>query len=367
MIPFLELASQFNAVEADIREAVDRVLARSWFILGEELDAFEKEFAEYVGVGFAVGAGSGTDAIQLALMAAGVGPGDEVVAPANTCVPTVSAIVSAGARPVLADVDDETLTIDPERVAHAITERTKAVVPVHLYGQPCRMDAILAVADSRGLTVVEDAAQAHGARFEGRMCGALGTLGAFSFYPSKNLGAYGDGGAVTTNDEALAVKLRQLRNYGETERYVHTIHGVNSRLDELQAAILRVKLRHLNAWNDKRRALAHRYMDLLAGAPVTLPAKRSWADPNFHLFVVRTDRRDALRTYLHEHGVQALMHYPVPVHLQPAFRQLGYVRGDFPVAERACDSVLSLPLYPELSEAHVERIAECVLRFFDES
>lgn len=364
MIPFVELQSQFRAIEGELRAAMDRVLARSWYVLGEECTAFENEFADWVGTHHAVGVGSGTEAIHLALRAAGVGAGDEVITVANTCVPTVAAIGASGARPVLVDAHPETLTLDPDALADARTDRTRAIVPVHLYGHPCDMDPIMDFANRHGLVVVEDCAQAHGTRYKDRACGTLGHLAAFSFYPSKNLGALGDGGAVTTRDDGYAATLRKLRNYGEASRYHHTIPGFNSRLDEIQAAVLRVKLHHVDAWNGQRRALAIQYDNLLRALPVTLPPRAVWAQSNHHLYPIQTPERDALQRYLAERKVQTLMHYPIPIHRQPAYADLGYAAGTFPVAESACNAVLSLPLYPELSPKSVAQVCAAVTDFF---
>ncbi len=364
MIPFVELQSQFKAIDGEVRAAIDRVLTRTWYVLGDEGRAFEQEFADWIGAAHAVGVGSGTDAIQLALRVAGVMPGDEVITVANTCVPTVAGIGATGARPVLVDAHPDTLTLDPAQLAHALTPKSRAIVPVHLYGHPCDMDPIMAFADAHDLVVVEDCAQAHGATYKGRACGTLGHLGAFSFYPSKNLGAYGDGGAVTTSNSEWADGLRKLRNYGEEKRYTHTVPGINSRLDELQAAVLRVKLGHLDGWNGQRRSLAKRYDNALQDVPVRLPAVAPWAQSAHHLYPIRTERRDALQQYLLEAGVQTLIHYPIPVHLQPAYGELGYACGDFPVAEGACDSVLSLPFYPEFPDNQVATVASAIANFF---
>ena len=363
-IPFVELKTQFDNIETEILSAIDEVLTSSWYILGEQGKAFEREFATYVQAQYAVGVGSGTEAIHLALMAVGVGHGDEVITVANTCIPTVAAISAAGAIPELIDVDPDTLTMDPEQLEPAISEKTKAIVPVHLYGHPCDMDPILEIAGKHRIPVVEDCAQAHGAMYKGKSCGTFGTAASFSFYPSKNLGAYGDGGAVVTDDDELADALRKLRNYGEEERYYHSLKGVNSRLDEIQAAILRVKLKYLDDWNDQRRELADAYRSKLADLPITLPAEMPWARHNYHLFVIRSPRRDELHTYLKDRGISTLMHYPVPIHLQSAYSDLGIGEGSFPVAEKACNEVLSLPLYPELSLENIERICEA-LREFD--
>ena len=364
MIPFVELQSQYRAIEKEVRAAMDRVLERTWYVLGEECAAFESEFAAWVGAEHAVGVGSGTDAIHLALRAAGVGQGDEVITVANTCVPTVAAIEASGAVPVLADAHPETLTLDPAQLPGALTDRCRAIVPVHLYGHPCDMDPIMAFAEQHDLVVVEDCAQAHGATYKGRSCGTLGDLAAFSFYPSKNLGAYGDGGAVTTSNPERAAMLKKLRNYGEETRYTHTVPGFNSRLDEIQAAVLRVKLGHLHDWNEQRRALAERYEGGLRGLPVTVPQEADWACSAYHLFPIRTSKRGALQAHLKDAGIQTLIHYPTPIHRQPAYNGLGYAAGDFPVAELACDTVISLPFYPELSAESRKTVLEATGRFF---
>ncbi|MCL4693551.1 MAG: DegT/DnrJ/EryC1/StrS family aminotransferase [Candidatus Hydrogenedentes bacterium] len=363
MIPYVELKTQFAAIEPEIRAAIDDVLASGWFILGEQVRAFESEFAEYLGAGHAIGVASGTDAIHLALRALGIGPGDEVITVPNTCVPTICGIVATGATPVLADVDPKTLTLCPERFAEATTSKTRAVVPVHLFGHPCDMDSILAVARHHGIAVVEDCAQAHGSLYKGKHCGSFGDAAAFSFYPSKNLGAYGDGGAVLTSREDVAERVRMLRNYGEERRYHHTIQGVNSRLDEMQAAILRVKLRHLNKWNAARRARATGYGHELANAGVAVPMEADWAQSNYHLYVIRTDHRDSLQEHLRANDIGTYIHYPIPIHRQKAYAHLGYRPGQFPVSEAACDRVLSLPMYPELPLECIPEIARCIAAF----
>ena len=297
MIPFLEFQSEFRRLEPEIRHAVNEVLESGWFVLGKQLSAFETEFAEFLGAAYAVGVGSGTDAIHLALRAAGIGPGDEVITAANTCVPTAAGVGLSGAQLALADIDPETMTLSAPAVERAVTSKTKAIVPVHLYGHPCDMDALSAVARTHGLDIVEDCAQAHGAQYKGRSCGLFSSASAFSFYPTKNLGAYGDAGAVVTQDEDIAQALRKLRNYGEDRRYYHTCPGVNSRLDEIQAAILRVKLKHLEAANEARRERAALYREALGGLPLRMPPEADWARSNYHLFVVRTPRaRGRVRT-----------------------------------------------------------------------
>ncbi|MCH8203623.1 MAG: DegT/DnrJ/EryC1/StrS family aminotransferase [Candidatus Hydrogenedentes bacterium] len=364
MIPFVDLKKQFRALESEMREAIDRVLVRAWFVLGEELDTFEGAFAKYLGAKHAVGVGSGTDAIHLALRAAGIGPGDEVITVANTAVPTLTGICACGASAVLVDIDPTTFTLDPALIAEAITSNTKAIVPVHLYGHPCDMDAILAVAQKHSLVVIEDCAQAHGALYKGRPCGTFGEAAAFSFYPSKNLGAYGDGGAVVTNNPDIDERLRKLRNYGESERYHHECQGVNSRLDEIQAAVLGVKLPHLDAWNAARRQHAKQYRDGLEGLPLRLPTEAEWATHCYHLYVVRSQERDGLREHLRAEGIGTQLHYPVPIHFQEAYACLGKASGSFPESESAASEVLSLPMYPELTSDAIETVARAIKDYF---
>jgi len=298
------------------------------------------------------------------LIAAGIGEGDEVITVAHTAVPTLSGICATGATPVLADIDPETFTIEPEAISEALTSRTKAIVPVHLYGHPCDMDPIVEIAEARDIAVIEDCAQAHGAKYKGRVCGTFGVAAAFSFYPSKNLGAYGDGGALATGSAEIAERLRKLRNYGEDGRYHHVSQGFNSRLDEIQAAVLSVKLPHLDSWNEARRAHATQYGELLEGLPLALPAEADWAAHCFHLFVIRTPKRDALREHLQSQGVGTQLHYPVPIHLQEAYAFLNKPVGSFPESEGAASEVLSLPMYPELSASAIEQVAESIQDFF---
>lgn len=363
IIPAFELKKQYEMLRPELDEIVKRILAGGSYILGEEVAAFEKEFAEYCQASHAVGVASGTDSLQLALMACGVSAGDEVVAPSHTAVATIAAIEMTGARPVLVDIDLSRYTLDPARIAKAITPKTRAIIPVHLYGCPADMDSILEIAREKNLFVIEDASQAHGATIAGRRVGSLGHIAAFSFYPTKNLGAFGDGGAVVTNDPRLAEKVHLLRQYGWKERYISQVKGLNSRLDELQAGILRVKLRRLEEWNQRRRHLASLYVDLLSDSDLTLPPQPPDLEPVFHQFVVRHPRRDALREHLKSQGIHTLVHYPVPVHLQPAYADLGLGRGSLPNSEQAADEVLSLPLYPELTEDQVGRVANACLSF----
>lgn len=361
VLPFNDLAAQHAPIAGALGAAARRVIDRGWYVLGEEGAAFEAEFAAWIGAAHAVGVGSGTDALALALRAVGVRPGDEVVAPANTCVPTIAGIVAAGGVPVLADVLPDTLTLDPDDADRHVSPRTRAIVPVHLYGHPCAMDALLDLARAHRLKMVEDCAQAHGARWGDRPCGTFGDAAAFSFYPTKNLGALGDAGAVVTGDPEVADAVRRLRNYGEAEKYLAADHGLNSRLDELQAALLRVKLPHLDAWNAHRRGLALRYREALGGAAVAPLPEAPGARSACHLFVVRHSERDALAAHLDAEGIGTQAHYPRPIHAHPAYRHLGNP-GDFPVAEAACREVLSLPLHPGLASTDVDRVADAVRR-----
>ncbi len=362
-VPIVELKSQYRAHQAELDGAIREVLEASWFILGQQGEAFEREFAQYCGAAYAVGVGSGTEALHLSLRACGVGPGDEVITVPNTAVPTVCAIDFAGASPVFADIDPMTLTLDPTDLARCLTSKTKAVVPVHLYGQAADMGPVCAFARQHGLRVVDDAAQAHGAEYRGHRIGKLADATAWSFYPSKNLGAYGDAGAVTTNDAEVARRLRMLRNYGEEERYYHTMRGFNSRLDEIQAAILRVKLRHLDSWNERRRAIAASYRELIDHPEVQHPVEAPWGRHVFHLYVVRSARRDALREHLMTREIGSQIHYPVPIYRQAAYASLQIPPGHCPEAERAAAEVLSLPLYPELTDDQVEAVAHAVNEF----
>lgn len=359
---FANLGLDDPELRAELDQAWARVADSGWMILGPELAAFEQAFAEYCGAAQAIGVANGLDALALALRAAGVGPGDEVVVPAFTFAATWLAVLQAGAQPVPVDVDPVTYTLDAEAAAAAITPRTAAILPVSLYGHPVDMDPLAALAERHGLFLLEDAAQSHGAAYKGRRTGALAHATAFSFYPTKNLGALGDGGGVTTSDSAFAERLRRLRNYGSSRKYVHEEVGVNSRLDELQAAFLRVRLARLEASNDARREVAAGYEQALHGANgVNLPHEAPWARHVYHLYVVRTPRRDKLQADLASRGVETLIHYPIPCHLQPAFRDLGYAQGAFPVAEALAAEVLSLPMWPALPSDGVAAVAEAVL------
>jgi dTDP-3-amino-3,4,6-trideoxy-alpha-D-glucose transaminase len=364
-IPLGDLRREYDRIGSDIDDAVERVLRRGWFVLGEEGEAFEAEWAEFCNVSHAVGVGNGTDAIQIALRAAGIGPGDEVVVPALTAAFTALAVSMAGAKPVFADVDPQRYTLDPESFEAVISSRTTAVIPVHLYGCPADMDPIVEIAQRHNLLVLEDAAQAHGARYKGRRTGGLGDVAAFSFYPSKNLGAYGDAGVIVTDDAAVAEEARMLRHGGQRETYEHVLLGTNSRMDEIQAAILRVKLAHLDSWNKRRRRLAARYEAGLGEcAALALPVAPQDVEHAFHLYVVRTPLRNRLRSYLDGANVQTGVHYPKGVHMQPAYASLGYQKGSCPQAEAATREILSLPLFPHLSNHEQEQVVRLVRFFF---
>jgi dTDP-4-amino-4,6-dideoxygalactose transaminase len=361
MIPFFDLTKQYESIQSEIDDATQRVLKSGWFILGKEVAAFEKEFAEYLGVAHALGVGSGTEALHLALLALGIGSGDEVVTVPNTAVATVAAIELTGAQAVLCDVRPDSMLIDVEKLARAITPRTRAVIPVHLFGQSADLDPILEIARAKSIFVLEDCAQAHGATYRGRRVGSIGDIAAYSFYPTKNLGAYGDGGAIVTRDPRLAERVNLLRQYGWRERYTSEIKGMNSRLDELQAAVLRVKLRHLDGWNAARRERAALYTEMLHGP--TPPREMAYGQAVYHLYVVQSARRDRLAAFLKERGIGTAIQYPHAIHRQAAYTNLGYPEGSLPVAERLAREILSLPLYPELPLADVRTVAEAVNQF----
>ena len=362
MIPLVDLQAQYASIKDEIDTAVLRVLASGRFALGPEVAAFEEAFAAYCGADHGVAVNSGTSALHLALLAAGVGPGDEVITVPFTFVATVAAIRYAEATPVFVDIDPLACTIDIGQVADAVTPRTKAVIPVHLYGQPADMDPLLTLARRHHLTVIEDAAQAHGAEYRGRRVGGLGDLGCFSFYPGKNLGACGEGGIVVTNNETHARMIRSLRSWGEDRRYHHTRPGFNYRMDDIQGAILRVKLCHLPAWTDARRRIAARYDRVLADTGVTSPTMARYANHVYHLYAVQTPHRDTLHQALEAAGIHTGLHYPLPVHLQPAYADLGGQVGDHPCAEAAATTTLTLPIYPELPDEVPTRVAEVIRR-----
>jgi len=363
-VPFVDFKARVGALRPELDAAAKRVLDSGWFVLGPEVEAFERELADALGAREAVAVANGTEALQLALRAREVGPGHEVITTSLSAAFTALAIVATGARPVFVDVEADTLNLDPRAVVAAVSPRTKAILPVHLHGHPADMAPLLDLADERGLVVVEDACQAHGALYRGRPVGTLGGesgLGALSFYPTKNLGALGDGGAVLVGDPETAVRLRRLRNGGQSDRYRHEDAGINSRLDELQAAFLRVGLGHLGAWTERRRALAGAYLEGLADTEaLTLPREREYARAVHHLFVVRHPRRDAMIQALRERGVETLIHYPIPLHLQPAFRSGGGTAAALPVVEAAAGEVLSLPLYPEMTDEQQRRVIEAI-------
>ena len=361
MIPYADLQSQYRSIKSEIDAAVLRVFDSTQFILGDEVVAFEREFAAYTGTRETVALNSGTSALHLALLAAGIGAGDEVITVPFTFVATAAAVLYAGAKPVFVDVDPATYCLSPDAIERAITPRTRAIMPVHLYGHPADMDPIMDIAHRRGLTVIEDAAQAHGASYQGRPCGSMGAIAGFSFYPGKNLGAYGEGGAAVTNDPQFAHTMRLLRSWGEERRYEHTLKGFNYRMDGIQGAILRVKLRYLEAWTEARRARAADYARVFAGSDVGFPVERPGCRHVYHVYAVRLRNRDATRAQLQHAGIQTGVHYPIPIHLQPAYRDLGYARGDFPVAERVASEVLSLPIFPEMTAAQVEEVGAAVL------
>jgi dTDP-3-amino-3,4,6-trideoxy-alpha-D-glucose transaminase len=360
-IPLVDLKAQYRSIKGEIDAAIQRVIESAGFIMGPEVKDFERAFAATCEVAHCIGVSSGTAALTLALRALGIGPGDEVITVAHTFIATAEAICAVGARPCFVDIDTHTYTLDPAALEAAITPATRAVIPVHLYGQPADMTRINAIAAAHGLAVIEDAAQAHGATWQGRKAGTLATLGCFSFYPGKNLGAYGDAGAVTTDDAALAEQVRLLRNHGRRSKYLHEQIGFGERLDTLQAAILHAKVAHLGAWTAARRRLAARYSEHLAQCELVLPAVAPEAEPAWHLYVVRTPRRDALLEHLKAHGVEAGIHYPVPLHRQPAFAAFDYPA--LPVTEEVAATCLSLPLYPELTDAQQDRVIDLVQTF----
>ena len=357
-IQFVDLPANYQSIKPEVDAAIGAVVARGDFILGQDVREFEKEFAAYCGAARCVGLANGTEALRLALLACGIGPGDEVITCAHTFIATVTAIIETGATPVLADADPRFYTLDPAKAAAAVTSRTRAILPVHLYGQPADMDPIFALAARHDLRVIEDACQAHGAAYKGRICGSLGDAAAFSFYPGKNLGAFGDAGAVTTNRAELADQVLLLRNYGQKVKYEHLCHGFNCRLDTIQAAVLRVKLKRLEAWNQSRRRAAALYDELLAGSNLITPLTAPYSRHVHHLYVVRVPDRPRFQAALDAAGIGNGIHYPVPVHLQPAHAGLGLGRGAFPVVESFMDEILSLPMFPEITEAQIRRVVQ---------
>lgn len=364
-IPLVDLQAQYVAMRTDIDKAIQSVIDSSAFIMGPDVRRFEEAFASFCGVAHCVGVSNGTAALELALRALKIGPGAEVITASHTFIATAEAISNVGAKPVFVDIDPATYTIAPAAVAAAITPATRAILPVHIYGQPAAMTELNELANAHGLAVIEDAAQAHGATWQGQRAGSLANLACFSFYPGKNLGAYGDAGAITTNDETLAETVRLLRNHGRRSKYVHDLVGTNERIDTLQAAILAAKLPHLTEWTAKRQRLAARYNALLADCEVALPHVAPEATSAWHLYVIRTPHRDQLLHFLKEHGVEGGIHYPVPLHLQPAYANLGYQRGDLPVTEAVAHTCLSLPLYPEMTAAQQDRVVDLIHTFLN--
>lgn len=360
MIPFVDLRAQYSQIKQEIDIAISRVFDSAEFVLGSEVAAFEGEFAAYCGTRYGIAVNSGTSALHLALLAANIGPGDEVLTVPFTFVATVAAIRYTGARPVFVDIDPESYTMKVDEIEAAITQRTKAILPVHLYGQPADMDPILSIARHYGLTVIEDAAQAHGAEYKARPVGGIGDFGCFSFYPGKNLGAYGEGGIVVTNTAEYATAMRMLRDWGQRRKYHHTLQGYNYRMDALQGAILRVKLPHLKSWNEARRQNAARYDELLAGDGIRTPHQMSYARHVYHIYAVRTSTREIVQQALQIQGIQTGIHYPIPVHLQEAHADLGYRCGSFPCSEQAAAEVLSLPMFAELTPKQLQEVASAI-------
>jgi dTDP-4-amino-4,6-dideoxygalactose transaminase len=364
-VPFLDLRQQYWSIKDEVSAGVQQVMDSCRFVLGENVNSFEKEFASFCGTEYAVGVANGTDALRLALLACGIGKGDEVITAPNTFIATTEAISQTGAKIVFVDINSSTYNIDVFRIEGAINEKTKAIVPVHLFGQPADMNPIMKIARKYNLKVIEDACQAHGAEYKGKKVGSIGDAGCFSFYPSKNLAAFGDGGLVVSNGNKIAYKMKMLRDHGQIKKYEHLLEGYNSRLDEMQAAILRVKLKRLDEWNKLRRKNASIYNDLLEDVDeVVMPSEAEYAKHVYHLYVIRTHRRDELQDWLKSKGVGTGLHYPIPVHLQKAYEYLGYKEGDFPVTEDCAKQILSLPMFPELTQKEIEKVVTEIKRFF---
>lgn len=367
-VPFLDLSAPYQELKSELDSAYQRVMESGWFIMGAEVEAFEREFAAYCGVKHCIGLGNGLEALHLILRAYGIGEGDEVIVPANTYIATWLAVSYSGAVPVPVEPDSHTYNLDPHLLEAAITRKTKAIMPVHLYGQPTEMDPILQVAEKYNLKVIEDAAQAHGALYKGRLSGSLAQAAGFSFYPGKNLGALGDAGAIVTNDDTLADQVRMLRNYGSKVKYYHDVKGFNSRLDEMQAAFLRAKLTHLNAWNERRQKIAAYYLDHLADLPgLILPYAPAWIAPVWHIFAIQTPHRDALQQFLKSKSVGTLIHYPVPPHLSKAYAELGLTKGAFTITETIASSELSLPMGPHLSLDEAKYVVNMIREYFSQT
>ena len=366
-IPLVDLKAQLNNIHDEIAEAINSVIDKTAFILGKEVECFENEFAQYIGTDFCVGVGSGTEALHLALRALGIGQGDEVVTAPNSYIATALAISYVGAKPVFVDIDPETNNIDTHKIEEAITANTKAIIPVHLYGHPAEIDRLIKISKKHNLRIVEDAAQAHGAEFKGKKVGTFGDISCFSFYPGKNLGAYGDGGAVVTDKEEYANTIKTLRNYGESKKYHHEAIGYNSRLDAIQAAILRVKLKYLDEWNQKRLDNAKIYNSYLKSLPINIPVDKDYAKNVYHLYVIQVKNRDNALEFLRSKGVFASIHYPIPIHLQNAYSSLGYKKGDFPITEKYAQEIISLPMFPELEEDQIKYITETLESYIKNS
>ena len=362
-VPFLNLQAQYESIRDDLMVAVEKVMAGGHYILGPNVTAFEKEMADFTGTKFGIGVNSGSDALTLALRALEIGPGVEVITSPFTYIAPAESIHQTGAKIVFADIDARTFNLDAAKVAAKISIRTKAIIPIHLFGQAAPLQELQALIEGRGIDLIEDCAQTIGARYDGKAVGSIGRLGCFSFYPTKNLGANGDGGMVVTSDETLAKTLRMLRVHGIERRYFHDLHGYNSRLDEIQAAILRVKLRHLEKWNERRREIARRYTDELRHLPLQTPVTADSNSHVFHVFAVLTDKRDALQKFLADRGVPTIIYYPQPLHLQKVYRDLGFEKGDFPVAESVAEKILPLPMYPELTDAAVDHVISIIRQF----
>ncbi len=360
MIPFIDLKAQYSSIKEEVNAAIARVLESSQFVLGDEVSAFEREFAAYSSAQYGVAVNSGTSALHLALLAAGIGKNDEVITVPFTFVATVAAICYTGAKPVFVDIEQQSYTMDVNQIEESITERTKAILPVHLYGHPADMDPIMKIAEKYDLIVIEDAAQAHGAEYKGRRAGSIGDMGCFSFYPGKNLGAYGEGGMVVMNSPEYARTIRMLRDWGQEKKYHHVLKGYNYRMEGIQGAILRVKLRYLDDWTDARRTNAQSYNELLSQTGVHIPTEKTYAKHVYHVYAIRSQERNLLQQKLHAEGIQTGIHYPIPVHLQEAHKDLGYKSGDFPNSEQVALEELSLPMYPELTEDFIEKISTSV-------
>lgn len=363
MVNFLDMKPMHDKIKNEIMEAVERVYDSGWYVLGKEVELFEEEFAKYSGTKYCVGVGSGLGALELILKGYDIGEGDEVIIPANTFIATAFAVSHAGATPVLVDVDEKTYNINPELIESAITDKTKAIMPVHLYGHPCDMDPIVEIAKKHNLKVIEDSSQAQGALYKGRMVGSLGDASGMSLFPVKNMGALGDAGVVTTDDKELADKIKILRNYGSSKKYYHEYKGYNCKLDEIQAAILRVKLKYIDEWNEYRQNIASEYLKNIKNDKIMLPSILEGANHVWHRFVIRTKDRDGLQKYLQSNGIQAMPHYPVPIHKQEAYTELSYLIGTLPVTEHISDEILSLPVYPGISKYDIEKVIESINRY----